>query len=133
MQNRDIDFYTLDTNAEGFQENPKLQKALNLISRPEREVIKERRRGFKQDSGIFDFIESQTGLRGEQGDDVLTGSNVTLPTVQSAPIPPARTGLNIPAAPTTGGQGIAGLASPATVQQLAQVGLPLFGGSSGPR
>lgn len=133
MQNRDIDFYTLDTNAEGFQENPKLQKALNLISRSEREVIKERRRGFKQDSGIFDFIESQIGLRGEQGDDVLTGSNVTLPTVQSAPIPPARTGLNIPAAPTTGGQGIAGLASPATVQQLAQVGLPLFGGSSGPR
>ncbi len=82
---------------------------------------------------IQDVVQDVSDLFGEQGDDVLTGSNVTLPTVQSAPIPPARTGLNIPAAPTTGGQGIAGLASPATVQQLAQVGLPLFGGSSGPR
>lgn len=58
--------------------------------------------------------------------------DVDVTNIQSAPIPEAPVGLNIPAVPATGGQGIAALPAPETVQQLAQVGLPLFGGPSGP-
>ena len=70
-------------------------------------------------------------LRGDAGDDVITGSNVNLPSLQSAPIPFPVTGLGIPAPAAAGGRGIAALPAPETAQQLAQVGLPLFGGTRG--
>ena len=71
-------------------------------------------------------------IAGGEGEDRITGSNINLPpVVQSAPIPQAPTGLNIPAPAAAGGGGIAALPTPATVQQLQQVGLPLFGGTRG--
>ena len=70
-------------------------------------------------------------LRGDEGEDRITGSNINLPpAVQSAPIPQAPAGLNIPAPAASGGGGIAALPAPETVQQLQQVGLPLFPGGN---
>ena len=126
MQNKDIDFETIDFDASSTDEdgnmNIKLRKALNLIDRQQREVIKRRRDNFQRDPSVFEYIEKQMDdLAGDEGDDRLP----------AAPAPMRQTGLGIPATTPTAGRGIAALPTPATVQQLQQVGLPLFGGTRG--
>ena len=139
--------YYLQSNARNYEDKQERLIAIddNFYSLenyrgPKRDEIFKRYEDLRKRSNVIDR------LRGDDGDDVITGSNVNLPRLQSAPIPSPMAGLGIPAAPATpspvaglgipavpatGGRGIAALPAPETVQQLQQVGLDLFGGTRG--
>jgi hypothetical protein len=137
--NEDLDFYT-----QGPDGLSKLQKVSTYMNRADRNILnreaKKRAEKAAAEKGLmergFEFIDSmvdqEADLKGDEGEDRITGSNINLPpSVPSAPIPPTPTGLNISTPTPTAGRGIAALPAPETTRQLAEVGLPLFGGTRG--